>query len=69
MNYVLRAMILPAGEHKVEFRFEPKEALYGDRLNLAFTITFVAGLLAAIILSLRKKKGDNKLPEAEDKIS
>ena len=69
VNYVLRAMILPAGEHKVEFRFEPKEVLYGDRLNLAFTITFVVGLLAAIILSLRKKKGDNKLPEAEDKIS
>ena len=62
VNYMLRAMILPAGEHSVEFRFEPTEALYGDRLNLVFTLIFIAGLLAAIVMSLKKNKKKDTLP-------
>ncbi|MBQ1968930.1 MAG: YfhO family protein [Flavobacteriales bacterium] len=62
VNYMLRAMILPAGEHSVEFRFEPTEALYGDRLNLVFTLIFITGLLAAIVMSLKKNKKKDTLP-------
>jgi formate hydrogenlyase subunit 3/multisubunit Na+/H+ antiporter MnhD subunit len=59
---MLRAMILPAGEHSVEFRFEPTEVLYGDRLNLVFTLIFITGLLAAIVMSLKKNKKKDTLP-------
>jgi uncharacterized membrane protein YfhO len=41
-NYVLRAMKIPAGKHKIEFRFEPKSYAQGE------TIALIASLLLAI---------------------
>ncbi|MDD4819772.1 MAG: YfhO family protein [Flavobacteriales bacterium] len=55
-NYVLRAMVIPEGNHKIEFRFQPKEVLWGDRLNLIFTIVFTLGAGTALYLSLRRKE-------------
>ena len=37
-NYVLRAAQLPAGNHKVEFKFEPKSYYMGESISLAGTI-------------------------------
>ncbi len=45
-NYVLRAMQLPAGQHTVEFRFEPTEYAIGNTVSLISSVLLV-GLLAA----------------------
>lgn len=37
-NYVLRGMALPAGSHKVEFRFEPKSIATGNKIAYAGSI-------------------------------
>ncbi len=34
-NYVLRAMKLPAGKHKVEFKFEPQIIAIGEKVSMA----------------------------------
>lgn len=44
VNYVLRAMEIPAGDHVVEFKFEPEVVQTGS------TITLVSSILVALIL-------------------
>ena len=43
-NYVLRAMILPAGNHKVEFRFEPDSFKIGNWVSLIGSILLIIAL-------------------------
>jgi hypothetical protein len=37
-DYVLRAAQLPAGNHRVEFKFEPKSYYLGEKISLAGTV-------------------------------
>lgn len=37
-NYLLRAMRLPAGEHKLEMRFEPKSFYTGEKVSLVASL-------------------------------
>lgn len=54
VNYVLRALIIPEGEHVVEFRFEPKSYYIGNKISFASSLLL---LLAAVGygFSFRKK--------------
>lgn len=47
-NYVLRAMKLPAGEHIVEFKFEPKVVERGSKITLASSMLLGLILLGGI---------------------
>lgn len=45
-NYVLRAMVLPAGEHKVEFRFEPKVYFTGEKISMVSSVILLLLIVA-----------------------
>jgi uncharacterized membrane protein YfhO len=37
-NYVLRTMRVPAGDHKIEFKFEPAVYGTGEKISLAASV-------------------------------
>ena len=46
-NYVLRAMKIPAGNHIIEFKFEPSAYLNGEKISLASSISLLLLLFLA----------------------
>jgi len=46
VNYILRGMIVPAGKHNIEFRFEPKAYYTGEKISLASSLLLIVLLLA-----------------------
>ncbi len=53
-NYVLRAMVLPAGNHKLEFRFEPKVYAIGEKVSLVSSLVLLILLLGMGANEVRK---------------
>jgi len=47
-NFVLRCMKVPAGSHKIEFKFEPKSYAMGEKVSMAGSILLVLGCLGGI---------------------
>jgi hypothetical protein len=43
-DFILRAMILPAGDHKLEFKFEPKSFYAGQNVSLAASLLLLLAL-------------------------
>ncbi len=54
-NYILRAMVVPAGNHKIEFRFEPQVYFTGNTISTASSILLIL-LAIAYIYTLVKRK-------------
>ncbi len=54
VNYVLRAMVLPAGEHHVEFKFEPAVFYTGEKISLISSIGLIFLILVIGAVELRK---------------
>ncbi len=40
-DYVLRAMVVPAGKHEIEFRFEPKVFAIGEKVSFASSLLLI----------------------------
>jgi len=53
-DYVLRAMILPAGNHKLDFKFEPNVYMVGERISLISSITLLVLIVLLGLLEARK---------------
>jgi len=62
-DYVLRAALIPVGNHKVEFIFHPASYYTGEKISLAGSILLILALGGAIYTET-KKKGH---PETEKK--
>jgi hypothetical protein len=56
VNYLLRGLCIPPGEHEITFTFEPVTYYMGEKINLFFSLILLASLLASIGLSLRKAR-------------
>lgn len=41
VNYILRAMVIPEGEHTIEFKFEPKSYYIGNKVSLTSSILLI----------------------------
>ena len=55
-DYVLRAMIVPAGVHTIEFKFEPQVYKTGEKISLASSILLVLLALGAIGFMVQQKR-------------
>ena len=47
-NYLLRAMKIPAGQHKVEFKFEPSIYYLGETISLITSLLIALGVIGYI---------------------
>jgi len=60
VNYVLRAMKIPQGNHKIEFKFEPKAYFTGEKIGFASSILllllFLGMITKEIIIYIKKNK-------------
>lgn len=54
-NYVLRAMVVPAGQHEITFKFEPEVVKTGSTIALASSVLLGLLLLGGIFYGIRKK--------------
>lgn len=54
-DYVLRALSLPAGKHTIEFKFEPKPYVIGNKVTMASSWTVLLILLGCFGWSLKKE--------------
>ncbi len=63
VDYVLRGMSVPAGEHTIEFRFEPQSYIMGNRLSVWASIVIYLLLIAAALqlLGIIKVKSDKEI--------
>jgi len=52
-NYVLRAMVLPAGSHKLDFKFEPDIYVVGEKISLISSILLLIVIILFGILETR----------------
>jgi hypothetical protein len=68
VDYVLRGMAVPAGNHTIEFRFEPGSYKTGMMLATWFNLTVYLLLIAGLVLEWRKrypaKAADKGAPKA-----
>jgi uncharacterized membrane protein YfhO len=54
-DYVLRGMVVPAGDHEIKFAFEPASYIVGNKISLASSVVLIL-LLAGYFLTKLKKK-------------
>lgn len=58
-NYILRALKIPAGDHKIEFRFHPDSYYKGDKLAMFGSLLLIIAIIAALFFEF-KNRGKNE---------
>ena len=51
---MLRALPVPAGEHNIEFKFEPRIWVVGERISFASSLLLILLLIAGIGIEVKK---------------
>lgn len=54
-NYVLRAMVVPAGKHSIEFAFKPVTVEKGRKIDLGASIAWVLFVVVAVFMDFRNR--------------
>jgi hypothetical protein len=55
-DYILRGMPIPAGNHEIQFRFEPKTFTIGRTISIIANILVALLIIGTIVFYIRKKK-------------
>jgi len=55
-DYTMRAMLIPAGKHTVEFRFEPKTLKTGKMISLIGSLLVLLLIIGTAVVEIRSKK-------------
>ncbi|MCR9183250.1 MAG: hypothetical protein NXH73_10020 [Flavobacteriaceae bacterium] len=61
-NYALRALVVPGGFNKIEFKFEPEVVQKGSSIALASSVLLLLLLLGGILFGI-KSKADKEISE------
>ena len=54
-DYVLRSMVVPAGDHTIEFKFEPKSYYYGKRITFASSLLLILLVGGVLFFEFKRK--------------
>lgn len=54
-DYVLRGMIIPAGDHEIKFRFEPSSYILGNRISFISSLLFILMAAGYVVMQIRTK--------------
>lgn len=60
VDYILRGMSVPAGQHTIEFRFEPSIYKLGNTVSVLSSILAYLFLITAIVMAFKKINGSEK---------
>ena len=55
-NYLLRAAMIPAGEHEIVMEYAPKAYKMGNTVSFASSLIMILGLIGALIYTFKPKK-------------
>ena len=55
VNHVLRAMVVPAGEHEIVFSFEPSTYESGNKVSLASSLLLLLSILGLVFFEIKGK--------------
>lgn len=55
-DYILRAMKVPAGKHKIEFKFDPQSIHTTENIAYVALGVLILGAIGVIVIEVRKKK-------------
>jgi Bacterial membrane protein YfhO len=55
VNYVLRAIEVPAGKHTIEFKFEPKPYTIGNKITMASGWILLMVVLGSLVMNFKKE--------------
>ena len=59
VNYILRAAVVPAGQHEIVMRYEPSIWKIGKVITLVSSLALILFALGALVYTLTKKKGES----------
>ncbi len=63
VNYILRAMVVPAGDHTIEFRNEAPTQHKWDKVTLASSVVLVVVIIGAIVLWVIQRRKEEPTDE------
>ena len=55
-NYILRAAMIPGGEHEIVMEYAPKAYKVGNTVSFASSLIMILGLIGALIYTFKPKK-------------